>query len=141
MTGTLDPGVDVTPIVGSFTSAGATARAVVGASYRLHLEHMLLGAIMAGAADLDAIQRVVSFDDFTEPLHARIYAALTAAHHAGIEADDDLLRRMLGDIIDVEIDAGTTVADYLGILRTTTFLPADPVACARQIRASAGARA
>lgn len=130
----LDPGVDVTPMVGSFTSAGATARAVVGASYRLHLEHMLLGSIMADAADLDAIQRVVSFDDFAEPLHARIYAALTAAHHAGIAADDDLLRRLLGDIIDIEIDAGTTVADYLGILRATTFLPADPVACARHVK-------
>lgn len=131
----MSAGVDVTPIVGSFTSVGVAARAVVGASYRLHLEHMLLASIMAGGADIDAIQRILSFDDFTEPLHARIYAALTAAHHVGIEAGDDLLRRLLGDIIDVEIDPTTTVSDYLGILRATRFLPTDPVVCARQMKA------
>lgn len=130
----VDAGVDFTPMVGTFTSVGVAARAVVGASYRLHLEHMLLASIMAGGADIDAIQRIISCDDFTEPLHARIYAALTAAHHAGIKADDDLLRRLLGDIIDIEINPTITVADYLGVLRTTTFLPVDPVACAGQLR-------
>ena len=100
------------------------------------LEQELLGAILTpvGAAVLNAIDRIITPDDFFDPNHQKLFASFLEAHGQGRPINLTLAIASLGPHAGFQIADDCTVGQYVARLAAAAAVPAAAPEYARQIR-------
>ena len=104
----------------------------------IEVEQALLGAILLNSGDvLNRIENLIAAEDFSEPLHIRLYQEFMLAHHDGRAIDVTLAKAALGsDNANAIVDIGQnlTVGGYLGRLAASAVTVIGAEDYARTIR-------
>jgi replicative DNA helicase len=100
----------------------------------IELEQEVLGAALVTNSAFDAIERAVSADDFSEPLHSQLFETFANIHAShGIITPSLIIASMGGDASMI-IAEGTTLGQYVSRLAALASIPRNAPAYARQIR-------
>ncbi len=100
----------------------------------IELEQEVLGAVLVANSAFDVIERAVSADDFSEPLHSLLFetfASIYASH--GIITTSLVIASMGGDA-SLMVVPDTTLGQYIGRLAAAASIPRNAPAYAKQIR-------
>ncbi len=100
----------------------------------IELEQEVLGAVLVANSAFDVIERAVSADDFSEPLHSQLFetfASIYASH--GIITTSLVIASMGGDA-SLMVVPDTTLGQYIGRLAAAASIPRNAPAYAKQIR-------
>lgn len=76
-------------------------------------EQQLLGAILLSADALDAVESIVTADDFYEPIHAFLFAEFVKAKEEGRRISLRLIQALLTEEVKAADIAGLTVSQYI----------------------------
>jgi replicative DNA helicase len=100
----------------------------------IELEQEVLGAVLVANSAFDVIERAVSADDFSEPLHSQLFETFTninASH--GIITPSLVIASMGGDASFMVVP-DTTLGQYIARLAAFASIPRNAAAYAKQIR-------
>jgi replicative DNA helicase len=100
----------------------------------IELEQEVLGAALLKNSAFEVIERAVSADDFSEPLHSQLFETFANIHAShGIITPSLVIASMGGDASTV-VAEGTTLGQYIGRLAAAASIPRNAPAYAKQIR-------
>lgn len=93
----------------------------MNAPQNIQAEAALLGAMMTVASVCEQVQDIVTADDFAEPLHGRIFAALSAVHATGKQPNPVVIAPLFTH------DPAMTLLGGPGYLAELTAMPASVI--------------
>lgn len=100
----------------------------------IELEQEVLGAALVTNSAFDVIERAVSSDDFSEPLHSQLFETFGKVRDAhGIITPALVIASMGGDASVVVVE-GTTLRQYVARIAAAASIPRNVAAYAKQIR-------
>jgi replicative DNA helicase len=100
----------------------------------IELEQEVLGAALVQNSAFEVIERAVSADDFSEPLHSQLFETFAKARDAhGIITPALVIASMGGDA-SVIVAEGTTLGQYVARIAAAASIPRNAAAYAKQIR-------
>lgn len=79
----------------------------------IDVEQSLLGALLVNSEAFEAVDGLVTVDDFAEPLHRRLFEVFSAARSEGRRIDATLARSLMGDAALQKISPTLNVGGYL----------------------------
>ena len=94
--------------------------------HSIEAEQALLGAILANDAALDAVESIVSVDDFYEPIHGYLFERMLRAKEQGRRITLQLVGALLSEGVKRQDICGLTVSQYVARLaaEATTIINA-----------------
>lgn len=106
----------------------------------IELEQEVLGAALVTNSAFEVIERAVSADDFSEPLHSQLFETFAKARDVhGIITPALVIASMGGDA-SVIVAEGTTLGQYVARIAAAASIPRNAAAYAKQIREFANRR-
>ena len=100
----------------------------------IELEQEVLGAVLVTNSALEVIERAVSAEDFSEPLHWQLFETFAKARDAhGIITPALVIASMGGDA-SVIVAEGMTLGQYVARIAAAASIPRNAAAYAKQIR-------
>ena len=84
-----------------------------GLPHSIDAEQQLLGAILICGDALDAVDNIITAEDFFEPIHAFLFSELLKAKEEGRRISLPLVRALLTDEVKGMDIAGLTVSQYI----------------------------
>lgn len=106
----------------------------------IELEQEVFGAALVTNSALEVIERTVSADDFSEPLHSQLFETFASVHDAhGILTPTLVIASMGGDASTI-VAEGTTLGQYIARIAAAASIPRNAAAYAKQIREFANRR-
>jgi replicative DNA helicase len=100
----------------------------------IELEQEVLGAVLHSNTALEIIEREVSAEDFSEPLHSQIFETFVSIRDLhGVVTPSLVIAAMGGDASAIILE-GVTLGQYIARLAAALCLPGNARAYAKQIR-------
>lgn len=102
--------------------------------HNVEIEQELLGAILVkGGHVIDQIDRIVTADDFHEPVHQALFRAFQEAHENGRPINPTLASAALGTASGTELAPGVSLGQYVARVASAACLPHLAPEYARQV--------
>jgi replicative DNA helicase len=100
----------------------------------IELEQEVLGAVLHSNTVLEIIEREVSAEDFSEPLHSQIFETFISIRDLhGVVTPSLVIAAMGGDASEIILE-GVTLGQYIARLAAALCLPGNARAYAKQLR-------
>jgi replicative DNA helicase len=100
----------------------------------IELEQEVLGAVLVANSVFDVIERAVSADDFSEPLHSQLFEVFANIHASHGIITPALIIASIGGDASFMVVPDTTLGQYIGRLAAAASIPRNAPAYAKQIR-------
>ncbi len=108
--------------------------------HSIELEQEILGAVLVANSALEIIEREVSAEHFSEPLHGQLFETLASVRDAhGIITPALVIASMGGDASTIILE-GMTLGQYVARIAAAACVPRNAKAYAKQIREFADRR-
>src|SRR4030081_2018036 len=104
------------------------------------IEQELLGAVLITNSAFDVIERLVSAEDFYEPLNGQLFEAFARVHDAHGVITLSLVIASMGGKASMIVGDGMTLGKYIACAEAIATIPRNLPAYAKQIREFADRR-